>query len=310
MTISFPRWLRIICITIAILVATAGALAGSIWLYLHPSVERTDRIVYGRRGDKDLTLDVLRPRNPNGLGIALMVSGSWKSKGPGETAVWLAAPLLRSGYTVFHVCHISQPASTVMEIIDDMHRGLRFIRHNARGFGIDPARIGVTGGSSGGHLSLMLATRGGPGDPNASDPIDRESSAVQAVAVFFPVTDLLNLGPSTENPGDGGPPINYVRAFGPDSKNMTVWKRIGRESSPIYFVNGTLPPTLIHHGDTDTLVPLEQSQRFQHRAVEIGCKVKLVVHPGRKHGWPTMIFDERDFVRWFDRHLRRQTITG
>ena len=50
-----------------------------------------------------------------------------------------------------------------MEIIDDMHRAVRFVRHHAVDYGMDAQRLGVAGGSAGGHLSLMLATRGGPG---------------------------------------------------------------------------------------------------------------------------------------------------
>lgn len=304
MLTRLPRWLRVLIKTAAVLLLASMATAGSLWLYLNPRVQRTDGVVYGKRGDQPLTLDVLKPSNANGTGIAVMVSGRWKSKRPGETPVSITAPLLRAGYTVFYVCHISQPAATVMEIIEDMHRGIRFIRHHARDYGIDPARIGVTGGSAGGHLSLMLATRGGPGAPDAADPVDRVSSAVQAAAIFYPVTDLLNLGPSTENPGDGGPPINFVRAFGPDSKNMAVWKVIGRDSSPIYFVTKDLPPTLIYHGDADTLVPLEQSQRFRQAAARLGRTVQVEVQAGGKHGWPTMILDEFHFVRWFNRHLR------
>ena len=269
-----------------------------------------DGIHYGQRHGKPLTLDVIRPAKPNGLGVALMVSGGWKSSGPGAAPVWLMAPLLRRGYTIFAVCHISQPNATVMEIIEDVNRGVRFVRYHAKDYGVDPNRIGVTGGSAGGHLSLMLATRGGAGRPDAPDPADRESSAVQAVAIFYPVTDLLNLGASTENPGDGGPPKSFVKAFGfekafgADSTNMAVWKVIGRESSPIYYVNSHLPPTLIYHGGADTLVPLDQSQRFRDRAAELGREVKIVVHPGGKHGWVTMIWDIRAFARWFDQHLR------
>lgn len=60
---------------------------------------------------------------------------------------------------------------------------------------------------------------------------------------------------------------------------------------------------LIYHGDADTLVPLDQSERFRDSALEQGCKVELVVHPGGKHGWPTMVFDIMKFAAWFDQYL-------
>jgi acetyl esterase/lipase len=223
----------------------------------------------------------------------------------------MMAPLLRRGYTIFAVCHVSQPDATIMEIIDDVHRSLRYIRHHATNYKIDPERIGVTGGSAGGHLSLMLATRGGPGDPDAGDPIDRQRSDVQAVAIFYPVTDLLDLKGSTEDAGDGGPPKSFVKAFGPDATNMESWKGIGRDCSPIYFVSDSLPPTLIYHGDADTLVPLSQSQRFCDEAARQKRKAHLHVHPGGGHGWFSMFLDIIRFADWFDQHLavRPATIT-
>ena len=290
-----------------LLVLMAAVTFGFFWRQFHPAVDRTDGVVYGQRHGKDLTMDVIRPaKGANGLGVALMVSGGWKSGKPGDSPTWLMAPLLIRGYTIFAICHISQPDSTVMEIIDDMHRGIRFVRHHADKYGIDPDRIGVTGGSAGGHLSLMLATTGGPGDPNATDPIDRESSAVQAVAIFYPVTDLLNLGASTENPGDGGPPKSFVQAFGPNSTHLEHWKTIGRETSPIYHVHDNMPPTLIYHGDADTLTPLEQSEWYVEKVREQGCEIELVVHPGGEHGWYTMMFDIHHFGEWFDHYLKSQ----
>ena len=181
---------------------------------------------------------------------------------------------------------------------------MRFVRYNARKFGVDPARLGATGGSAGGHLSLLLATRGGAGPTNAADPVDSESSAVQAVAIFYPITDLLNMGESTENLHDNGPPKSFIKAFGPNSTNLAVWKVIAHDLSPIYFVSSNLPPTPIYHGDADTLVTLDQSQRFQAEAQKLGCTVELIIHHGGKHGWLTMFWDIRQFAAWYDRYLK------
>src|SRR5205823_13512724 len=88
----------------------------------------------------------------------------------------------------------SQPRFTIPEILQDMHRATRFIRYHAKDYKIDPDRIGISGASAGGHLSLMQGMAGDLGDPNAKDPVDRVSSRVQAVACFFPPTDFLNYG--------------------------------------------------------------------------------------------------------------------
>lgn len=302
-----PRWLRRILIGVLSIIAALLLLILAAWLYLNPSVERTDGIEYGRRDGKPLTMDILQPKRPNGIGVAFIVSGGWKSEQPGFAPVWMLAPILRRGYTVFAISHISQPEASVPQIIDDVHRGIRFVRHHAEQYGIDPQQIGVSGGSAGGHLSLMLATRGGIGSAESTDPIDQESSQVQAVAIFYPPTDLLNMGESTENPGDGGPPKSYRNSFGPDAAtDIGAWKTIGTDCSPLYHLSETLPPTLIYHGDADTLVPLDQSERFQMKAAEFGHDVKLVVHPEGGHGWPTMLLDLFEFADWFDEHLRHE----
>jgi len=298
------RLLRTTAKIVAGLVLLLALLVAAVWVYFHPHYERTDNLVYRQRQGKELTIDVVRPAHPNGLGVLLLVSGGWKS-GKNSFRPWMAAPLLRHGYTIFAVFHLSQPKATVMEINDDMHRAVRFIRHHAREYGVDPNRLGVTGGSAGGHLSLLLATRDEPLPKDQQhDAVDRESSAVQAVAIFFPVTDLLNLGDSTENLHDGGPPKSFVKAFGPESTNLAVWKVIGHDLSPIFQIHSNLPPTLIYHGDADTLVPLDQSQRYQAAARKLGNTVELVVHHHGGHGWLSMVWDIQRFADWFDKYLK------
>src|SRR5438094_5446444 len=158
-----------------------------------PDWTRTQDVIYGRKYGLALTMDVFTPKKANGVGVIFVVSGGWFS-GPQAIHPVLAAPLLKRGYTVFAVVHGSQPKFTVPEIVEDMHRAVRFIRHSAARFKIDPDRLGIYGASAGGHLSLMMGNAGKAGDPKAADPVDRLSSRVNAVACFFPPTDFLNFG--------------------------------------------------------------------------------------------------------------------
>ncbi len=264
---------------------------------------RTEDVVYGRKFGVALTLDVIQPEKPNGYAIVSMISGGWVSNhdsiNPGA-----AKPFLDRGYTVFAVCHGCQPKFTIPEITQDIHRSIRFIRHNAAKWGVNPDHIGITGGSAGGHLSLTMGTQGGPGQADAKDPVDRESSAVQAVACFFPPTDFLNYGTPGEDAVGVGILKNFRGAFGAGADSAESRQRLGREVSPIYFVTEKLPPTLIMHGDADKLVPIQQAESFVKRATEAGAKAKLIPKTGAQHGWGNMGPDLVVFADWFDESLR------
>ncbi len=72
------------------------------------------------------------------------------------------------------------------------------VRANAARFGINPDQIGITSGSSGGHLALMAATQGDDGKQDSKDPIERISSRTHAVVAWFPPTDFINwMGPNS-----------------------------------------------------------------------------------------------------------------
>jgi len=264
---------------------------------------RTEDVIYGRKSGTALTLDVFQPRPANGFGIVLMVSGGWFSAHEFINAAYFQ-PLLDRGYTVFTVVHGSQPKFNVTEIVPDIHRALRFIRLNAAKYGVDPDRLGITGGSAGGHLSLTMATQGGPGDPKAKDPVDRASSAVQCVACFFPPTDFLNYSQPGEDAVGVGVLKDFKPAFGPRSDTAEERQKLGREISPIYFVHSNMPPILIIHGDADKLVPICQAQTFVERCQAAGSTAKLITREGKLHGWPDIVKDMEIFADWFDEHLR------
>ena len=136
-----------------------------------PAYDRKVDVVYGRKHGMALTLDVFTPKdNPrysqHGPAIVWVVSGGWFSFHEG-IQLPMIEEFLKRGYTVFAVVHGSQPRFTIPEITKDMNRAVRFIRYHAKDYQIDPDRIGVTGGSAGGHLSLMQGTAGDLGDKKA-----------------------------------------------------------------------------------------------------------------------------------------------
>lgn len=279
-----------------------------------PGVRRTEDLVYGRKWGMALTMDLFQPEKPNGSGLLFLVNGGWLSSKSTPLMVTIRPSdyqvFLERGYTVCAVVTSSQPKFTISEEIEDVLRAVRFARANAAKFGIDPNRLGVMGASAGGHLSLSIATRGGPGDASATDPIDRECSAVQAVACFFPPTDFLNYGsPNTSGVGVGLMAPLQV-AFGPRSLTPEGREELGREISPINYITAKLPPTLIIHGDRDEVVPLQQSESFVAKAKSLGVSnVELIVRPGKGHGWGDFWKSTEDitaFADWFDRHLAKK----
>src|SRR6185437_89547 len=118
---------------------------------------------------------VFTPRKEsNGAAVVSIASGGWFSdRTQIDSAPFLNnVELVKHGYTVFAVCHGSQPRFTIPDAVADINRAVRFIRYHARDYQIDPNRIGITGGSAGGHLSLMQGTAGDAGDPKAKDEVE------------------------------------------------------------------------------------------------------------------------------------------
>lgn len=260
-------------------------------------------VIYGRKFGTALTLDVLVPKRTNGYGVCAMISGGFFSSHEAIQPNFFHA-LLDRGYTVFAVVHGSQPKFVISEIVPDIHRAVRFVRLHAGDYGVRPDHLGITGASAGGHLSLTMGTQGGPGDPKAADPVDRESSAVQAVACFFPPTDFLNWN-GLDAVGVG-PLEQFKPAFGPRSDTAEQRAVYGKEISPINFITPAMPPTLIIHGDADALVPFQQAEIFAEKCRAQGVKapVKVERMPGKAHGWAGLDRDFDKVADWFDVHLR------
>jgi len=284
-------------------------------LAAEPSYNRTEDVIYGRKFGTALTLDVFQPKeNANGLGVIFVVSGGWFSA---HDAINLSfvEPFTKRGYTVFAVVHGSQPRYAIPDILTDMSRAVRFIRFHAKDYHVDPDRLGIFGGSAGGHLSLMQGTAGTDGKADAKDPIDRVSSRVQAVACFFPPTDFLNYGKPGANAIGRGvlqgfqAPFDFQEIDPKNHKFVPITDEdkitaIGKSISPINHVSADDPPTLIFHGDADMLVPYQQAEIMIDALKKQGVETKLLTKSGASHGWPGIDKDLETFADWFDEHLK------
>ncbi len=253
-------------------------------------IDITPDVVYGHKHGMALTFDVFKPKEKaNGVGILFMVSGGWYSRWrPPEKSIGWYKPMLDKGFTVFAVRHGSSPKYAIPEIIEDVRRSVRFIRLHAKKFGVDPERLGVTGASAGGHLSLMLGTASDKGDPDSKDEVLRTSNRVAAVVAYFPPTDVR-------------PWVNKVPAF----PALNFEEEKAADCSPIVHVSKDDPPTLLVHGDKDELVTLDHSENILAKFKEHKVASKLLVIEGAAHG-----FRGEDGKRaseaqvgWFEKHL-------
>lgn len=276
-------------------------------------------IIYGRKDGMALTMIQLAPKkNSINRGIISVVSGNFIS-----SYDWIprfsenAKVYLDSGFTVFLVMHGSQPRYAIPDEIADIKRAVKFIRYHATEYQIDPNKLGITGASAGGHLSLMV----GLSDDSTStskDPIDKVSSRVQAVGVFYPPTDFLNYGSETFSPLDnelmlqkqGVAAAFDFKEFDKTSgtfKSISDKKRrleITKEISPAYYVTQDDPPVFIIHGDADIVVPLQQSELLMKKLNAVNVPHQLVIKKGKGHGWQGRIEDEKLLVSWFLKWLK------
>lgn len=256
-------------------------------------------VIYGHKDGMALVYDVFEPAVSNGAGVVRMVSGGWFS-------VWVDPaermssfePLLAEGFTVFAVHHGSAPRFKVPDAVSDVRAALRHIRAHATDYGVDADRLGVWGGSAGGHLSLMLGldSEGVPAfaakDRPRLGPHYRASNVdadVAAVVAYYPPVDLRErVGPNERFP---------ALDFGADQAAAI---------SPLLFVTADDPPTLLIHGDADELVPLADSEVLTAAFKKTGVNHELLVIQGGDHGFRNP--DHRAeataaMVAWFKRHL-------
>jgi len=259
-------------------------------------------VIYGRKDGMALTYDVLKPEDANGAAIIFMMSGGWYSSwSPPERVALQFADLLDAGFTVIPLYHGSAPRYKIPDAVNDVNLATIHIKGHAADYGVDPERIGVTGGSAGGHLALMvgLATE----QVQASAVVDDQAldASLAAIVAYFPPVDFRQ-----EETAAAG----IVSEVSQDELYSRFPALIFDEAlipavSPITHVDAADPPTLLIHGDADPLVHVSHSVAMSEALKSSNIESDFLVIEGGKHGFrgENSVIANQARLAWFEKYL-------
>lgn len=183
------------------------------------------------------------------------------------------AALAAEGFTVASLEYRLSSEARFPAQLQDSNAALRFLRANAARYAIDPARVGVWGGSAGGHLTALTALTC---RDTALDPAAAQDGCVQAAVTWYGVYDFAGMNATPDGNSAGS---KLLGCEGPCSadKNRLV--------SPVAYIDAKDPPFLLIHGEEDKVVPAEQSRLGEAALKAAGVPVKSIYIPGVDHSF-------------------------
>jgi dipeptidyl aminopeptidase/acylaminoacyl peptidase len=210
---------------------------------------------------------------------------------PGFSGPGIVTALLEHGYAIFR----PNPRGSYGQ-------GERFTRANVRDFGhgdlrdiltgidaaakvapIDTARLGLTGGSYGGFMSMWAVTQ-----------TDRFKAAVAAAGI----SDWLSYY------GENGIDAWMIPYFGKSAYDDPA---AYAASSAINYMHNVKTPTFAYVGEHDIECPAPQTQEFWHAMKAMNVPTSIMIYPGEGHGLrdPEHLADaEQRTLAWFDKYLK------
>lgn len=238
--------------------------------------------------------------------IAIYGSAWFSNNMKAMTFMSLGKPLIDAGFAVVSINHRSSGDAKFPAQIQDVKAAIRFIRANADKYKLDTSFIGITGFSSGGHLSSLAGVTNGMKtrtEGNATADLEGsvggnldQSSSVDAVVDWFGPVDMAHMN-KCETVNDGNSPEAALMGCAP-ADNADLVALI----SPISYVNEKCPRFLVIHGEADNVVPHCQGVNFSEALKKAGRLEKFISVPEGQHGPVT--FNENTFKEMTDFFLK------
>ncbi|MBX3439936.1 MAG: alpha/beta hydrolase, partial [Planctomycetaceae bacterium] len=276
--------------------------------HLAPAPLVEENLTYGTVDGMELQLDLARPDGAGPFPVLLFIHGGGWYTGGRRTYRAMIEEAARRGYVAATISYRlmqfdeaekeTTTATTIFPAqVHDAKAAVRWLRANASTYHIDPARIGVTGHSAGGHLSLMLGLTDADAQLEGLSGHPEESSRVQAVVNVFGPTDMAACHDASSVAWIfrlvmGGTPEEVPDMY--------------RAASPVNYASADDPPVLTIHGDRDRLVPIAQATTLEERIHSAGGSHTLLILEGQGHGFGGEYRQRERDATWhfFDQHLK------
>ncbi|MDA0282791.1 MAG: alpha/beta hydrolase [Planctomycetota bacterium] len=226
-------------------------------------------------------LDVYLAKSDKPVPVMIHIhGGGWRAGSKNHVPRWLKQFVADGQMSLVSVEYRFTDVAPHPAQVNDCQRAIQFVRHNAAKWNINPERIGVTGGSAGGHLSAWVALHDDAAKPESKDPIERHSSRVACAVSFAGPTDWSLLSKIEHR----HPAYRQLIGYEPGTPAAELSARLMTDVSPVSFASKDDPPLMQVHGDNDDIVPVEHAKILEEKLKSVGSQSELVVIPGGNHG--------------------------
>jgi acetyl esterase/lipase len=279
------------------LVAPVGVIIQQDVTYLPPD----------RREKLDLYLPDHRPAGTSSPAVLIIHGGGWSGGDKSAHREFVTGTALAAhGYACASVEYMKEPGKRWPTNLFDCKNAVRWLRANAARLQIDPTRIGVIGGSAGGHLALMVAYTP---DVTELEPTAPYPGLSDSVAACVDMYGISNIATRQKTDRHGNPTGEHFTTCALFSQSTTAAPAKYKLASPVTHVRPSSPPTLIIHGTGDTTVDRDQSRELDRLLTSKNVEHQLIELPGVNHAFTldasTLPGDLRpEVISFFDRHLK------
>ena len=292
MGISRKNW-----IVTMVLAAAVFAAARPLWAV--DSIKFEKDIEYSNPDNQHLQVDMARPDGEGPYPAVICIHGGGFRAGDRQSYDGLIKKLAKNGYVAMTVTYRLAPKYQFPAAIYDVKAAVRWLRANAAKYHVDPDRIGVTGGSAGGHLAQFLGVTAGLKQFEGDGGNPEQSSRIACVVNFYGPSDF------TKSYGKSVDAAEVLPLF--LGGNLEKERKRHIEASPLYWVTPDAAPTLCVHGTKDQYVAFEQAEWIVDRLKAAGVEAELLPMVGSMHGFKGDVEEKAEaaMIAFFDKHLKK-----